>query len=119
MKFDVTKFLAILTVVAPVILLTVPGGAAIAPLVPLIVAGIADAQKKPGATGVEKKAYVMALVQDAVTAIEQTKPGLINPALLTEASDHAIEAVLATVKAVQKAQAAQPTVSTLIAPTVG
>lgn len=113
------KFVAILTTIAPVILLTVPGGAALAPLVPLIVAGIADAQKKPGATAVEKKAYVMALVQDAVDAIEQTKPGLVDPSLLIAASDHAIEAVLQSVKAVEHAHAALPTLPAAMAPTVG
>lgn len=114
MKFDFKKFVSILTIVAPVILLTVPGGAALAPLVPLIVAGITDAQKQHGTTGAEKKAYVMALVQDAVNAIEQTKPGLMDPGLLIGASDHAIDAVLATVKAVQQAHAAQPSVPALV-----
>lgn len=114
MGFDFKKWLGILTMVAPVILMVVPGGAALAPLIPVIVTGIADAQKKPGATGVEKKAFVMQLVKDTMIGTELVKPGLVDPVVLADAASQAIDAVIATVNAISKAHAALPTVPSLV-----
>jgi hypothetical protein len=109
MGFPFARFFSILTAIAPVILMAVPGGAALAPLVPIIVQGVADAQQQPGATGATKKAYVMALVTDAVTGANTVKPGTIDaPTALTAASE-GIDAVITSVNAVQLAHANQPT----------
>lgn len=116
MGFDFGKFLQILTTVAPVILLAVPGGAALAPVAAVIVTGIADAQKKPGATGPEKKAFVLQLVKDATEGAVLVKPGAIDPVLVQEAAGHAIDAVIATVHAVQGAHDQLPHVLTAIDP---
>jgi hypothetical protein len=111
-----SDFFNILKIVAPVILMVVPGGAALAPLVPLIVTGIADAQKKPGATGPEKKAFVMQLVSDAVVGANVVKPGTLDPATITDAADEAVDAVIATVQAVQTAHTNQPGVASIAVP---
>jgi hypothetical protein len=106
--FPFAKFFAVLTAVAPVVLMAVPGGAALTSLIPIIVSGIAEAQQKPGATGPEKKAYVLKLVASAAAGIEVVKSGTVDPALIEEAAGHAIDAVITTVHAVAKAHEDQP-----------
>jgi hypothetical protein len=108
MKFDRTKFLFILNIVAPAVLLVVPGGLALAPLVPLIVAGISHAEQIPHATGAAKKAAVLALVKDAIAATNVAKPGTVDPLLAVESADHGIDAVLAAIKGIEHAHAALP-----------
>ncbi len=118
MGFSVGQFFSILTAVAPVVLLAVPGGAVIAPLVPLILKGIADAQAKPGATGPQKKAYVMALVSDAVKATSLVRPGILDQVLAIEAAGHGIDAVISSINAVQVAHAALPGLPVIVVPPV-
>lgn len=114
MAFNLKQFLGVLTAVAPIVFLAVPGGAALAPFVPLIVKGIADAQAQPGATGVEKKAFVLALVKDAADTTAQLNPHLIDPALTVAAAGQAVDAVITTVNAIQTAHAALPDVPAAI-----
>lgn len=108
MGFDFRKFLAVLSEIAPPILKGV-GGEALVPLVPLIVTGIAEAEKLPGASGAEKKATVLELVKKATAGTNIVRPGTIDPALVESAAGHAIDAVITSVKAVQGAQAQLPT----------
>jgi hypothetical protein len=116
MGFDFKQFTSILTLVAPVVLLAVPGGAALAPLAGVIIKGIQDAQQQPGKTGPEKKAFVLTLVQDAASGTNLVKPGTIDQPLVVEAAGHAIDAVIGTVNAIQTAHAALPTVPALALP---
>lgn len=108
MGFDFKQFASILTLVAPVVLLAVPGGAALAPLAGVIIKGIQDAQQQPGKTGPEKKAFVLSLVQDAATGTNLVKPGTIDAPLVVEAAGHAVDAVITTVNAISTAHAALP-----------
>lgn len=98
-----SQFLSILTMVAPVILMAVPGGAAMAPLVPLIIKGISDAQAQPHATNADKKAYVLFLVNDAVVTTNIVKPGTLDRALVNSAVSQGIDAVIATMNVIQAA----------------
>jgi hypothetical protein len=116
MGFSFSAFFSILKMVAPVVLMVVPWGAAIAPLVPLIINGIAHAEQIPGAASSDKKAYVMQLVADSVSATSAIKPGLIDPVLVTQAASAAIDTVIATVNVVQAAHTALPNIPSLVKP---
>jgi len=115
MGFDFGKFLAILGAVAPVVLMVVPGGAVLAPLIPVMIKGIAEAQQMPGKTGPEKKAIVLHEVEQGALVLNSLKPGTIDPALAVEAAGHGIDAVITSIHAVETAQAALPAVPALIA----
>lgn len=115
MGFDFGKFLAILGAVAPVILMVTPGGAVLAPLIPVMIKGIAEAQQMPGKTGPEKKAIVLHEVEQGAHVLNTLKPGTIDPALAVEAAGHGIDAVITSIHAVETAQAALPAVPALIA----
>lgn len=115
MGLDFKKWLGILTAVAPVIMLAVPGGAAFAPLIPSVIVAIADAQQKPGATGVEKKAYVLQIAKDAFSTTNLVHPGTVDAAVMLEAVAHGVDAVIGAVNAVQKAHDALPSVPSALA----
>jgi hypothetical protein len=114
MAFDLKQFLATLAVVAPALVLALPGGEKVAPYLPLITKGIADAQATPGATGATKRAFVLALVDDAVKVTALANPKLIDPALTVEAAGLTIDAIITTINAVQKAHDALPGVPAVI-----
>lgn len=118
MAFNFSQWSGILTMVLPLVLMLVPGGQAIAPLAGVILKGMMDAQQKPGATGASKKAFVLALVQDAAAGTNLVKPNTIDPALVVEAAGHAVDAVITTVNAIATAHAALPAVPPLVAPMV-
>jgi hypothetical protein len=103
-KFDLKKFLAILNAIAPVILLTVPGGEKVALLVPVIVGAIGEAQAIPGATGPEKKAHVLAIVAASVTTANATGKVTLDPAEVAAVADKGIDAVVGTIHVVNGAK---------------
>lgn len=114
MKFDFSKWFTIVTALAPMVLFLVPHGQALLPFAGVIIAGITDAQKKIGATGPEKKAFVQQLVGDAAAGTNLVRPGTIDPALAVEAAGHAIDAIITSVNAVRDAHAALPNAPSLI-----
>lgn len=118
MAMNFKQWSGILTMVLPLVLMLVPGGAALAPVASVILKGMLDAQAKVGATGPEKKAFVLALVNDATAGTELIKPHTIDPALTAQAAGQAIDAVITVVNAIQTAHAALPTVPALVAPAV-
>lgn len=118
MAFNFGQWSGILTMVLPLVLMLVPGGAALAPVASVILKGMMDAQQKPGATGASKKAYVLTLVQDAAVGTNLIKPNTIDPDLTVEAAGHAVDAVISVVNAIQTAHAALPTVPALVTPQV-
>lgn len=102
------KWLSLLNVLAPIVLVTVPGGAAFAPLVSTVIHGISEAQQIAGASGPEKKAHVLALVQDSVNvsnvaAAAAGKAVPFDPAAINATASVAIDAVVSTVNAVHAA----------------
>lgn len=114
MGFSFSKFAAALTTLLPTVALLVPGGDKIAPYVPTILAGIAEAQKIPGATGAEKKAHVIALVSGAADALAIAKPGKTDKAELIGIASTTIDTVITTIHAIEQAHAALPTLPGIV-----
>ena len=114
MGFDWRKFIGILAGVGPILLAAVPGGAALAPLAPLILQAIGHAEQMRGASGPSKKQYVLKVVADAASGTNLIKPGTIDEGLVTEAAGHAIDAVITSLNAIQAAHAKLPDVPALI-----
>ncbi len=114
MGFPFSQFFTALTGLAPVVLMLVPGGAALSPLVPLIVKTIADVEQKPGLAGPDKRAFVQQVVQDGATATNLIKPGTIDVPLVVDAAGHYVDAIIGSINSVKKAQAALPTLPTLV-----
>lgn len=101
MKLDWKQLVAVL---GPLVLANVKHGDKIAPLVPTIVHGITEAESMKGATGAEKKAHALEIVNDAVTAINSVKGSdLLDPVDAHDAAAHGIDTVVATVNLVHKA----------------
>lgn len=118
MSVNFKQWLGILTTVGPLVLLAIPGGAAVLPFVPLIIKSIADAQQQPGATGATKKAFVLALVEDGAKTAALVNPHLIDPTLTVQAAGLGIDAVITTVNAIQTAHATAPPAVVALPPVV-
>lgn len=114
MGFPFKQFFGALTTLAPVVLMVVPGGAALAPFVPLIVKAIADAEKDPGASGADKRAFVQAQVANGAALANQAKPGTINEPMIVDAAGHYVDAVIGSINAVKKAAVALPDAPSLL-----
>lgn len=97
MKFDLHKFLAIVNLVGPVVLAALPGGAVIAPMIPVIVAGIGEAQQIKGATGAQKKEHVMKIVQAGIAVANQTGKVKLDPTEVETVASNGIDTVISTI----------------------
>lgn len=117
MGFPFRQFFTTLTVLAPALLPIVPGGALVAPFVPIIIKTIADAQQDPGKTGPEKRAFVQQAVKDGAELANQAKPGTIDVALVVDAAGHYTDAVIGSINAVKQAHDKLPAVPAMIPPT--
>ena len=106
-KFDLAKFLQILAFVGPAVLVAVPGGAALAPLVPVIISAIGDAQAIKGATGAEKKAHVLKIATAAVTVANSTGKVRLSETEVEDVAGKGIDAVIGTIHIVQGAKVVQ------------
>jgi hypothetical protein len=104
-KFNFKKFLRIVEAFAPVVLSNVPKGEKIAPLIPVIIHGIQEAEQIPGASGAEKKAHVLEVVSAGVTAVNATGKVKLDP---VEVADIASKGVDLTVQIVNDVHAAHP-----------
>lgn len=91
------KWLALVSSIAPLIMILIPGGAGLAPLVPLIVHGIQEAEKFKG-SGPEKKAHVQGVVADGIdtTNIVAGKV-LLDPVSTLALSSTAIDTIVGVV----------------------
>jgi hypothetical protein len=65
---NLKKFLKVIAQVAPAVLVAVPGGAALAPFIPTIVAAIGAAEAT-GASGPDKKAQVLQVVPEHLQTV--------------------------------------------------
>lgn len=74
----------------PVALLLVPGGEALAPFLPTIIAAMTAAEADPGKTGAEKKAYVRAVTLTSLEAYNQIQAQHNRPTINPEVVDHAL-----------------------------
>jgi hypothetical protein len=101
MGFPWRKFATIAKVIAPVVLSTIPSVPPV--LGPLVSHAIMEAEGVPGATGADKKAHVLAILNDAlVTAAALGKP-IGNPVVIVPAVSQGVDAVITTIKAIQLA----------------
>ena len=104
MAFDLKKFLSVVTAVGPLVLLSVPGGEKLGPLLPVIVAAIGDAEQLKGATGPEKKAHVLAILAAAVTTANATGKVHLDLAEVQAVADKGIDAVIGTLHVIHGAK---------------
>ena len=99
------KWLEILKNVGPIaIAATVPGGAAIAPLV---IAAIKSAEAIKGATGAEKKAHALEIVQ-AGAQVAANYTDKIAPAEVTVTASAAIDAAVGATNIIHRAKTPPP-----------
>lgn len=103
-KFSFHKFLAVLNAVGPIVLLAVPGGAAVAPIIPVVVHAIGEAEQIKGASGAEKKQHVLNVVADAVTTANATNKVKIDPAEAQTVAAHGIDTVVGTIHVIEGAK---------------
>ncbi len=103
MKFDFHKFLAIVATVGPGVLL-LTGGGAIAPLVPVIIHAIGEAEAIKGATAAQKKAHVLAIVEASVATANATGKVQLDLPEVLAVSSTGIDTVIGTVNIVAKAK---------------
>ena len=103
MKFDLHKFLTILNAVGPVVLMA-SGGGPIATLVPVIIHAIGEAEQIKGATGAQKKAHVLAIVEAGVATANATGKVTLNPTEVHQVADDGIDAVLGTIQVIEGAK---------------
>lgn len=105
------KWLEILAQMGPMVLAFTP----LAPIAPLVIAAIAEAQALPDATGPEKLAHVVAIATDAAQATNaQAGRVVIDPTVMQTAAATAISTVVQVTKMVQAAHE-QPTAPALVA----
>lgn len=101
----VNKWLSIAQMLAPAVLMAVPHGETIAPYVPIITAGIQEAEQIPGATGAEKKAHVVGLAMAAFQSLQQTGKVHLNQTDFATTVSAGIDATVGTINLVQQAHA--------------
>lgn len=100
-KFDLGKFLQIVGAIGPGVLLMVPGGEKIAPLVPVIIGAIGEAEQIKGATGAQKKDHVLQIVAAGVDVANATGGVTLDRAEVQTVAGQGIDAVIGTVHIVQ------------------
>lgn len=97
------QFLEILASVGPMILSLLPETA---PFAPLVSQAIAAAEQIPGATGPQKKAIAVSIVQIAAQAGDQAAGRtVVDPATLGSLVSQGIDTTVAAVNLVQAAKA--------------
>jgi hypothetical protein len=104
MKFNLHKFIDVVKFIAPVVLLAVPGGAAIAPLIPVITHAITEAEQMKGASGAEKKKHVLEITAASVTTLNASGKVHLNPAEVAQVASDGIDAVIGTVHVIEGAK---------------
>jgi hypothetical protein len=106
-KFDLKKFQALVLLLAPAVLLAVPGGEKIAPFVPVIATAIVAAEAIPGATGPEKRAHVLTIVAAGVTVANASGKLTLDPTEVATVAGKGIDAVIGTLHIVAGAKVAK------------
>lgn len=100
-----SKWLTLAANLAPLILGAIPG--LHAALIPAIVAGIQDAEALPSASGADKKAHVLGLVNDAVAGINaSTSKTTLDPTTTLTTASAAIDTTVGVINLIHGAQTA-------------
>ena len=116
MKFNLKKFLEIVSTVGPVVLATIPGGDKIAPVIPKIVDGIKSAEAMQGASGAEKKRHVLNIVASGAAVANATGKVKVSAADLEAIASQGIDTVIATVHVIEGAKVVKGNTGTAPAP---
>lgn len=103
MKFHLGAFVNVLRVLGPAVLATVPGGEKIAPLIPTITGAIEEAEAIRGASGAEKKAHVLGIVQAGIATANATGKVSLDPAAVQTVAANGIDAVIGALNVVKAA----------------
>ena len=98
------KWLNIVKLIAPVVLANVKGGDKIAVLVPTITDAISEAEQIKGASGAEKKAHVLNVVQAGVVAANASGKVHLDPAEVQATASHGIDAVVDAIHVIDGAK---------------
>lgn len=101
----VNKWLSLVQVLAPAVLMAVPHGEKIAPYIPIITTGIQEAEQIPGASGAEKKAHVVNLAMAAFQSLQQTGKVHLNQTDFSDTVSAGIDATVGTINLVHQAHA--------------
>ena len=104
MKFNLHKFLSLVKLLGPAVLVSVPGGEKIAPHVDTIVNAIGEAEQIKGASGAEKKARVLSIVQAGVKTANATGKVQLDPLEVQAIASDGIDAVIGTVHVIEGAK---------------
>lgn len=103
MKFDFHKFIQVVGLVGPIVLVSVPGGAVLAPLVGVVIHAITTAELK-GGTGEEKLARAQAIIADGVQVANATGKVKLNPEEVRKVANDGITAVIGTIHVIEGAK---------------
>ena len=103
-KLTGNKWFQLITGLAPLILANVKGGDKIAPVIPVIVSGIQEAEEIAGASGPDKKAHVLKTVDAGVAAANATGKVQLDPAEVQQVASDGIDAVIGTIHVVEGAK---------------
>lgn len=99
-----SNFANIAKIVGPSVLSVIPGVPPI--IIPLVVHGITTAESMQGATGDQKKAAAMSLINDGLTGLNAAKgETVLDPAVVVPAVSQGVDAVVTTINAVKAAHA--------------
>jgi hypothetical protein len=103
-KLTSNKWFALITGLAPLILSNIKGGDKIAPVIPVIVSGIQEAEQIKGASGADKKAHVLKTVEAGVAAANATGKVKLDTAEVQAVASDGIDAVIGAVHVVEGAK---------------
>lgn len=99
MGFSLKAFGHLVQELAPVVLPLVPGGAKLAPVVPIVSGAIVTAEHLPGLSGDEKKQAVREIVRAGVEVANRTGKVALDPAEIDQVLHQGIDAVVGAVNA--------------------
>lgn len=97
---------SLISLIVPIIGIAIPQ---IAPLIPVITSAIHEAESLKNATGPEKKAHALALVQDAVDATNTlTEPDVLDLDATLDTASKVIDAAVGVANVIKNVQNAAP-----------
>ncbi len=104
MKFNLGKFLAVVSQIGPAILGATPGGEKFAPIVGEIVDAIGAAEQIKGATSAEKRAHVLESAHAAAHTANATGKIELDPAAVDTFVGAGVDNVIKTVHVLEGAK---------------
>ena len=104
-KMNWHAFMSVVKLVLPMVAPMLPGGGKIAPIADKVIAAIGAAEKIPGASGPEKRAYVQRIAAEGAGVSALVAPNHpVEPNTVSEVAGQVIDVTIAITKIVEKAQ---------------